>query len=381
MSPKDSRIPGQQEFESVASLNAELATLRRKIEDIDESIIDLINKRVSAAVQIGKNKMTNGVKIFSPEREEEIFRRLYSVNNGRLPQKGLYSIFFEIISLCRSLQKPLSVAFLGPEGTFSHVACVRRFGKSTDYRPQVSIMDVFEEVENDRADLGLVPAENSLEGGVGATMDRFMISNLSISGEIYAAIRHCLISGEDSFHAIETVYSHPQALNQCRNWLRANLPGAGLVEVSSTSAAAGIAAEKKGTAAVCGKLAAEISGVEILAENIQDNSDNTTRFFVIGKQLTACTGLDKTSIVMTVRHEAGSLFKALNHFADRSINLTRIESRPVKHRPWEYAFFVDCEGHRQDAPLKQCLESLSNDAELLKILGSYPKSDPGTPLE
>ncbi len=358
-----------------------VSNLRRKIEEIDVGIIDLLNERASVALEIGKNKNASGAQAFSPEREAEIFRRLTTVNKGEMPQKSLSEIFSEIVSACRALQKPLGVAFLGPEGTFSHIACIRRFGKSVDYKPQASIMDVFDEVENDRADLGVAPAENSLEGGVSATMDRFLISNLTISGEIYAAIRHYLISSEDSLQAIETVYSHPQALNQCRDWLRANLPNVSLVEASSTSAAAGIAAERKGTAAVCGKLAAEISGIGVLAENIQDNSDNTTRFFIIGKQLTARTGSDKTSIVLTVRHKAGTLFRALNHFAERSINLTRIESRPVKHRPWEYAFFVDCEGHLHDTSLRECLESLSNDVELLKILGSYPRSDPATPLE
>ncbi len=350
--------------------------LRTRIDEVDSRLIDLLNERAALALEIGAQKKNSGIGTLSTERESQIMNRIFDTTEGHMPRMAVSHIFSEIISACRQLQKPISVAFLGPETTFSHLVSLRRFGHSTELTPVPSIFDVFQEVENDRATYGVVPVENSIEGGVSATSDCFASSDLVISGEIYASIRHFLMSRENSLENVKTVYSHPQALNQCRRWINTHLPAVQAQESSSTAEAARRAFSETGCAAIASSLAAKEFELNVLAQNIQDRSDNTTRFLIIGRTRCKPTGSDKTSLYFSVKHQSGSLCHALNHFSKRGINLCRIESRPLKERPWEYSFFVDCDGHLEDSSLSECLDELRPDVEQLKILGSYPKMDP-----
>ena len=358
------------------TLELNVSDSRKRIDEIDAKLIDLLNERASIALEIGLKKSSAGIGTLSTERESEIMKRIFQTPESHMPKKALNHIFSEIISACRELQKTIKVAFLGPKTTFSHLVTLKRFGHSTELTGVPSIGDVFLEVENDRVSFGVVPVENSIEGGVSATMDSFVTSDLKISGEIFASIRHFLMSNETCLSDVKAVYSHPQALNQCRKWLSANLKGVNLQESSSTAEAARKASVESGCAAIASSLAATEFQLNILAENIQDRSDNTTRFLIIGKAACKPTGQDKTSLYFTAKHQSGSLCKALSHFSNRGINLCRIESRPLKEKPWEYSFFVDCEGHVLDSNLNDCLKALKNDVEHIKILGSYPKMDP-----
>ncbi len=354
---------------------ASIQGIREKIDNIDLELLRLINQRAFHALTIAELRNTANVTNFSPERELTIIKGLCDSNTGPLSKSAVANVFSEIISACRSAKRPLRVAFLGPEGTFSHLAALRRFGNSALYLPQVSIDDVFCEVEKGAADVGITPVENSSEGAVSATMDQFIDSNLTICGEIFSKIRHVLMSREASLDTISVVYSHPQALNQCRNWLRKNLPTASLVPESSTAESARIALARPGSAAVGNEVTATQHDLRILASDIQDSLSNTTRFLLLGKNKSAPTGSDRTSLVFGAAHIPGSLHKALEHFAKRSVNLTRIESRPMKDRNWEYFFFVDIEGHQESPMVKDAIESLRSDVEFLKILGSYPIGD------
>lgn len=356
--------------------NGEFDSERKRIDELDSKLLELLNERASLAKEIGARKKSAGLGTLCTERESQIMNRIFASSNGAMPNKAVNYIFSEIISACRELQEPITVAFLGPNTTFSHLVTLRRFGHSTALIPVKSILDVFQEVENGRASFGVVPVENSIEGGVSATMDGFVASDLIISGEIYASIRHFMMSVESDLRRIKKVYSHPQALNQCRRWLNDKLPTVDIQDSSSTAEAARKASLEPGAAAIASLLAAEEYKLNILATNIQDRSDNTTRFLIIGQSSCKPTGSDKTSLYFTVKHQSGSLCHALSHFSKRAINLNRIESRPLKERPWEYSFFVDCEGHREDDNLRDCLNGLKNDVEHFKILGSYPKMDP-----
>ena len=349
--------------------------LRQKIDNIDMELLSLINQRAFHAATIAELRSTVNVTNFSPERELTIIKSLCEANTGPLSKSSVANVFSEIISACRSAKRPLRVAFLGPEGTFSHLAALRRFGNSALFLPQVSIDDVFYEVEKGTCDVGVTPVENSSEGAVTATMDRFIDSNLTICGEIFSKIRHVLMSRETSVENISEVYSHPQALNQCRNWLRENLHSAALVPQASTAESARLALVKPRTAAIGSEATAKQLDLSILASGIQDSQTNTTRFLLVGKNKSAPTGSDRTSLIFATEHKPGSLYKALEHFAKRSVNLTRIESRPMKNGSWEYFFFVDVEGHQDSSLISEAIESLRGDVEFLKILGSYPIGD------
>ncbi len=349
--------------------------LRQKIDNIDMELLSLINQRAFHAATIAELRSTVNVTNFSPERELTIIKSLCEANTGPLSKSSVANVFSEIISACRSAKRPLRVAFLGPEGTFSHLAALRRFGNSALFLPQVSIDDVFYEVEKGTCDVGVTPVENSSEGAVTATMDRFIDSNLTICGEIFSKIRHVLMSRETSVENISEVYSHPQALNQCRNWLRENLHSAALVPQASTAESARLALVTPRTAAIGSEATAKQLDLSILASGIQDSQTNTTRFLLVGKNKSAPTGSDRTSLIFATEHKPGSLYKALEHFAKRSVNLTRIESRPMKNGSWEYFFFVDVEGHQDSSLINEAIESLRGDVEFLKILGSYPIGD------
>jgi chorismate mutase/prephenate dehydratase len=346
--------------------------LRQKIDNIDMELLSLINQRAFHAATIAELRRTVNVTNFSPERELTIIKSLCEANTGPLSKSSVANVFSEIISACRSAKRPLRVAFLGPDGTFSHLAALRRFGNSALFLPQVSIDDVFYEVEKGTCDVGVTPVENSTEGAVSATMDRFIDSNLTICGEIFSKIRHVLMSRETSVANISEVYSHPQALNQCRNWLRKNLRSAALVPQASTAESARLAVITPRTAAIGSEVTAKQLNLSILASDIQDSQHNTTRFLLVGNNKSAPTGSDRTSLIFATAHKPGSLHKALGHFAKRSVNLTRIESRPMKNGSWEYFFFVDVEGHQNSSLINEAIESLRGDVEFLKILGSYP---------
>ncbi|ADK83852.1 prephenate dehydratase [Desulfarculus baarsii DSM 2075] len=365
--------PRQENHDMVAD---QINQQRQRIDEIDRQIVDLLNERALCAMAIGRSKNAGGLPEFAPEREQAIIDALERHNQGPLSGQSLRGIFAEIISACRAVQRPLRVAFLGPATTFSHQAAMRHFGSSCEFAPHRSIIDVFHEVERSHAQVGVVPVENSSEGQVSVTLDLFLESDLNVCGEIYARISQVLMSKEAAIEGIQRVYSHPQALNQCRNWLARNMPMATLIESTSTAAAAQKAAQEDGSAAVGSILAARQGGLNALAIDIQDNPHNTTRFFVIGRQKCPPTGNDKTSILFVTHHKPGMLFSALKHFADSGINLTRIESRPLKNTPWEYVFFIDMAGHVEDAQVRQVINTLDEETRLLKVLGSYPMGEP-----
>ncbi|HNZ64681.1 MAG TPA: prephenate dehydratase [Smithella sp.] len=352
-----------------------LEILRGKIKDKDAEIVRLLNERAQISVQIGKVKGEGGMQVYDPSQEAKVHGYLCEINPGPLPQKALTTIFREIISASRDLQRPMTIAFLGPEASFSHLASRMHFGESGVYFPQTGISRVFDEVEKGSIDWGVVPVENSLEGSVNMTLDRLITTPLKIRAEIYLRISQCLISSARSMKDIKRIYSHPHALAQCQVWIRTNFPNCILNETESTAAAVQMIRGKKNDAAIGSSLAGKIYGVNLLAEGIEDNSSNMTRFLVIGNGESDATGNDKTSLIFATPHSPGSLHAALSAFARRKINLAKIESHPVKDKLWEYSFFVDMIGHSTDEPVQSCLKELKKKTTFMKILGSYPKSE------
>ncbi|MBN1365988.1 MAG: prephenate dehydratase [Syntrophaceae bacterium] len=352
-----------------------LETLREEMKDKDKEIVRLLNERAQISVKIGRVKGEGGIQVYDPAQEAKVHNYLRELNSGPLSQKALTTIFREIISASRELQKPMTIAFLGPEASFSHLAARLHFGEFSRFFPQTGISRVFDEVEKASVDWGLVPVENSMEGSVNVTLDRLIITPLKIRAEIYLRISQCLISSAPRMKDIKRIYSHPQALSQCQVWLRTNFPGCVLTEVESTAAAVQMVRGKKDEAAIGSSLAGEIYGMNLLAEGIEDNSSNVTRFLVIGRGESNVTGDDKTSLIFATSHSPGSLHSALSSFAKRKINLTKIESHPVKDKLWEYSFFVDMTDHINDKRVKSCLQELKKKTTFLKILGSYPRSE------
>ena len=347
-------------------------TLREKIDSIDKDLLHLINQRAQYAMTIADLRLTEQASNFSPDRESYIFKNLRNCNPGPLSESAVSNVFSEIISVCRSIRKPLKVAYLGPKGTFSHSVALKRFGRASIFVPQVSIEDIFHEVENSSVDVGITPVENSLEGSVAETLDQLIESDVNICGEVFFRIKHCLLSKEERLFDIVKVYSHPQAFGQCRKWLRKNLPSASLIPESSTSAAIRRVMTESHAAAIGNQYGAEEHNLPVLAAEIQDSPRNTTRFLLIGNQQSVRTGNDKTSMIFAAKHAPGALYRCLGHFAQRDLNLTKIESRPCKNHKWEYYFFVDVIGHQNDPQMMQAIENLRSDATFLKVLGSYP---------
>lgn len=347
---------------------------RSRIDAIDRQMLELLNERARCAREIGEIKRADNAPIYVPEREKAIFDKLTALNPGPLDGRAIQEIYREIISAIRALEKPTSVAFLGPKDTFSHLAAIRVFGQSADYHPLPSFADIFMEVERGRIDYGVVPVESSMGGAVSDTLDRFIASDLKIVNEIMIHVTQNLL-GKGPLEEVKRVYSKDNALLQCRNWLRANLPNAELVETSSTAEAARRAAQEPGTAAVASKLAAKTYELELLAERIEDAAHNFTRFFVVGKQMVQPTGDDKTALLLSVRDKPGALYNLLLPFANNGINLTRIESRPSQQKAWEYVFFVDMLGHASEPQLAKVLEEVSEQARTMKVLGSFPRAD------
>ncbi len=348
-----------------------LDELRRRIDEIDDRILELLVERARLAARVGALKEANDTPVYAPDREAALLRRLSGGDVAPLDAEAVEAVFREIISACRGLQRVPAVAFLGPEHTFTHLAARKRFGHRARFVPAGSIVEVFDAVERGNADFGVVPIQNSTEGVVGTTLDSLLETPLHICAEVYVQVNHYLAAA-GSLAEVTRVYSHPQVLGQCRRWLHANLPGVEQVATSSSSAAAEAAAADPSIAAICTREAAQAYGLTVLAEKIEDVADNRTRFFVIGDLNVPATGSDKTSLVFSTPHRAGTLHAALGAFAEHGINLTLIESRPARGRLWEYVFFVDFEGHQHDPGPAAALDRLRDFCPLLKILGSYP---------
>ncbi len=352
-----------------------LAELRKEIDSIDAQIVTLLKQRARCAHVVGGIKRAAGAPIFVPERESALIRKLQELNNGELPEKSLLAIYRQIVSMSFLLEKGMRIGYLGPEGTWSHQAARARFGESVEYVPFPSFDAVFAAVESEAINYGVIPIENSSNGSVSQAMDAFGQTPLRICDQVLLSVENCLMANIER-EAIRTIYSHPQVLGQCRLWLQQNFPTAAQVPTASTTAAARMARDEaaQGAAALGSPLAAELCGLTVLEEHIQDKVGNTTRFAVIGRQSTRPSGHDRTSICFCVpRHVAGSLATVLQHFHRHGINLHCIDSRPTRDTPWEYLFYVDVEGHEEEEPLKSCLAELSRQCPMLKVLGSYPE--------
>src|SRR5262245_16753651 len=345
---------------------------RSRINNLDEEILNLLNRRGQVALQIGEHKRQQGLPYYVPERESDILDRLAALNQGPLGADAVRAIWREILSASLALEHPLPVAYLGPAATFTHQAAVRRFGSSAEFMPVRTIADIFDEVERGRAQYGVVPIENSTEGAVNITLDRLMETDLGIVGEVTLDIAQHLMSRATDLAEIKVVCSHPQGLAQCRNWLRAHLPDVRLAEMKSTTASAERARDDRTVAGIASEMAARVYEVPILRARIEDNPSNSTRFLVIGRRAAPPTGRDKTSILFSMKNEPGVLYSILAPFAERRLNLTKIESRPTKRRPWEYVNFVDFEGHRDTEEVRAVLAEVKERCQFLKILGSYP---------
>lgn len=355
-----------------------LEHLRGELKKTDREIVRLLNERAALSIKVGKIKESRSLDVYDAAQEAKIYEYLKEINGKDLPQTFLKMIFGEIIAVSRALQKPVAVSCLGPEASFCHLAAQSHFGKSTSYVPETSVFSVFEAVERENVQWGVVPVENSLEGSVNLALDRLIVTPLKICAEIYLRISHCLLSSDDRMDDITLVYSHPQALAQCQGWLRRHLPGRRLIEVESTAAAAQTVQKERGSAAIGSRLAATTYHLNILSEGIEDHPSNTTRFLVMGKAHSGPTGRDKMSILFGTPHNPGALYHALKPFAERRINLMKIESYPVKERLWEYLFFVDFKGHEEEKDIKECMEDLREATTFLKILGSYPETEVST---
>ena len=352
-----------------------LGRLRQQIDALDDRILALVNERARLAQAIGHLKNGNA---YRPEREAQVVRRLQAANAGPLPAEAVERLFREIMSACRALEQPLSIAYLGPMGTFSEAAAIKQFGHAVEGLPKSSIDEVFRAVERGETQFGIVPVENSTEGAVSRTLDLLLSSSLKICGEVMLRVRQHLmrradaLAGEPGLDGIKVVYSHAQSLAQCHEWLNQNLPQASRIRVTSNGEAARMAAEDPSTAAVAGEIAAERYGLTIVARDIEDEPNNTTRFLVLSQTDAAPSGRDKTSLVLSTKNKPGTLIELLTPFARNGISLTKLESRPVRNGLWEYVFFVDIEGHRSDTVVQDTLAAVEPHTTLLKVLGSYP---------
>ena len=359
-------------------VRADLEAVRARIDAVDDGIHRLISERARLAQQVGISKSGDGrtVDFYRPEREAQVLRRARERNQGPLSDAEVLRLFREIMSACLAQQEPLKVAFLGPEGTFTQTALLTHFGHSVRALPLGSIDEVFHEVEAGSADFGVVPIENSTEGTVNHTLDRFLTSPLKICGEVELRIRHHLMGNMGSLSRIARVCSHPQSLAQCRGWLDEHLPGVEQVPVSSNAEGARRARDEKGSAAIAGETAAEVYGLKLLAAQIEDHADNSTRFLVLGRKLFAPSGEDRTTLLVSVRHtdSPGALHRLLAPLARHRVSMTRIESRPSRRRKWDYVFVIDLEGHADEPRVARALAALKRRTSLYRVLGSYPRA-------
>jgi len=351
--------------------------VRRRIDAIDDELLELLNRRAKLVREVGKKKRDGARAMHDPEREQQIYERLekkLTKSKGAVfPVASVRSVFREVISACLSLEEHLTVAYFCPQGTFTHMAARHTFGMAARYVESATIPAVFDAVRSGGATYGVVPIENSTEGGVTHTHDSFLETNVMIRAEIVLDVAQCLIGRTEDLGRIERVYSHPQALAQCRDWLSKHLPRAQLVVSLSTSSAAREAAGDEGSAAIASRLAAELNGLTVIREGIQDRVENATRFVVLSKSDAPPTGKDRTSIVFSTRDERGALRRVLEVFDEEKINLSRIESRPRRGERWQYVFFTDLEGHRLDPSITRALARLETKCDMVRVLGSYPK--------
>ncbi|MBE9527218.1 MAG: prephenate dehydratase [Proteobacteria bacterium] len=371
-------------------LSKNLQQIREKIDLLDQELQDKLNQRAQLAQQVAEVKLTEAaegeeVLFYRPEREAEVLRTVMDRNQGPLDAQEMARLFREIMSACLALEQPMKIAFLGPEGTFTQTASLKHFGHSVNTIPCSTITDVFRDVETDNCDYGVVPVENSTEGVITHTLDMLVDSPLKICGEVSLRIHHYLMSQEDKLRAITKVYSHQQSLAQCRSWLDQNLPNAERIAVNSNAEASRLASLEKGAGAIASDSVAAIYQLNLLANKIEDQADNTTRFIILGKQDVDETRaaidssddsseLNKTSLMLISANESGALFNLLKPLAENNLSMTRIESRPSKSGLWQYVFFIDIDGHISNPEVAKALEEINNKSSLMKILGSYPKA-------
>lgn len=346
---------------------------RKKIDELDHKLVQLLNERARVVVEIGKFKNKTDKPVYAPDREKEVFARIKQANQGPLPDKCLVAIWRELMSGSFVLERPLRIGYLGPKGSFSHTAAMLKFGQSVEYEPLADITSIFDEVSKGHCDLGLAPVENTMGGGVIETLDALIDSDVKVCAEVLMAIHHNLL-GNCSLEEVEKIYSKPEVFAQCRNWLSATFKDAQTIPVASTAKAAQMAAAESKAAAIGSSIAAELYGLRIICENIEDIANNVTRFLVISREDAKPSGEDKTAILFSTAHKAGALADVLDVFKQYDINLTNIESRPSRKRQWEYYFFVDFLGHRTDKHISEGLEEARKHCLQLSILGSFPRA-------
>ena len=351
-----------------------LSEHRQAIDQLDAEIVKLLNERTRHVLAIGEIKLKAGEEIYAPHRERAVFEKVCALNQGPITGEQLRTIYREIMSSALALEKTMTIAYFGPEATFTHQAAIQKFGSSLTYSAQKTIGDVFTEVSKRSADYGVVPVENSTEGVVTHTLDMFVDSDLKIVSQIMLRIQQCLMSNSP-MAKLKKLYVHPQSLAQCRGWLQKHLPSVEIIETSSNARSAEMAAAEKFSAALGGVLAAEKYGLNVLAQDIQDNAVNVTRFLVLGRRCSPPTGDDRTSLMVSVADKAGALHEAIAAFRKNKINMTKIESRPSKRKAWEYFFFIDCAGHFQEPKVAKAIEELGRHCHFVKILGSYPNTE------
>lgn len=351
-----------------------LEALRARIDDIDERLVDLMNERARVVSQIGELKRSQGTPIYAPHREQAVLRRALDRNQGPLSDRAVEAVFRELMSASFQLERPIRVGYLGPPGSFSHVAAVAHFGSSVDFDDLSEIRTVFTDVKRGRLDYGMVPIENSTVGGVADTLDAFTEpGEISIYAEVLVAIRHHLLV-KDPGQSVETIYSRPEIFSQCRGWLSTHFPGVTLVPTPSSSHAVVLAQKEARSAAVASELAGRIHGMEVLFQDIEDNPNNVTRFFVLARERAEPSGDDKTSFMLVTKNQPGALAEALAAFRSADVNLTHIDKRPSGRENWTYTFFLDAEGHRDDSKILLAADRARPAVQSLTILGSYPRA-------
>ncbi len=361
--PKDKKDSGTQD----------LTGLRKEIDELDLRLVDLMNERAKVVVRVGAAKQADGTPVYAPDRESAVLKRICEINGGPLPNRTLHAIYREMMSGSFALERPLRIGYLGPQGSFSHLAAQRKFGSSIEYRPLADIRAVFDEVARCHCDMGMVPIENSSGGGVIDTLDGFLETHVHMCGEVVLEIHHNLLANCLA-EEIKAVASKPEVFAQCRQWLSTSLSNIDQIPVASSSRAAEMAAQQKGLAAIGSDLAAELYGLKVIFENIEDNPNNMTRFLVIARQPAKRTGNDKTAVMFSTAHRAGALVDVLNVFSRHGINLTNIDSRPSRRRNWEYFFFVDAEGHFENPNFAEALAEARHHCGEMHVLGSFPRA-------
>lgn len=352
----------------------DLQDLRKKIDELDDKLLELLNERARIVVEVGNIKKKEKLDFHSPGREREILERLTSRNQGPFPQDALRAVYREILSSSLSLERPLKVAYLGPRATFTHMAGMQQFGLAAQYVPVETIRDIFSEVDRGRADYGVVPIENSTEGVVNYTLDMFIDSDLQVYAEIMLEVSQNLMNRSGKLEDIKKIYTHPQVPGQCRQWIEKNASGIPIFDAPSTARAAEMAKDDPEAGAIASDMAAMLYGLQIVARKIEDNPHNVTRFLVVSKKSPGRTGRDKTSIMFSIKDRVGALHAMLQPFVDAGINLNRLDARPSGRKVWDYVFFLDLEGHIEEERVARAIEELRAECLFLKVLGSYPTS-------